>query len=233
MFPDDGGDVSSVLARLTQLRSSNTGVATLRFGISSSLDRSGAWCGHRGSDSAPVFCERGIQTPPFGVHTSKQGSSEFVERGLGGDPNLRQRGGRLFDGASPDFIGLSLGQPQGALRARTKAALARRCSPLDIKLDQDGPKVFLGVACALPVGGGRSGKLIDAGFDLLEIATEFVQVGIDLGAVIATTHRVESRWTGRRERRNPVTKVGDLPPIAAALVRLAGCIAHPLSSSAT
>src|SRR5690349_22220800 len=64
----------------------------------------------------PVFGECGVQASVFGLHTSQQKPSEFVERGLGGDPNLRQRDGRLLDGAGPDVIGLLLSQPQGALR---------------------------------------------------------------------------------------------------------------------
>ncbi len=182
---------------------------------------------------APVLGKRGVEAAAFGVHASKQTSPEFLECGLGGDPNLRQRGGRLFDGLSPDLIGLSLGQPQGALRARTEAALPRRCSPLDIKLDQHGPQVFLDKISTLPVGVGHGGELIDVGFDLLEIATEFGEVGVDLGAVVAAAHLVESRWAGRRARRDPLARMGDPPRIAAALVRWAGGITHPPSSSAT
>ena len=68
---------------------------------------------------------------------------------------------------------------------------------------------------------------------MLEIAAEFVEVGIDLGTVIAPAHPIEARWTGRRTRHDPVTRIGDLPRTAPAGLRVTGCSAHPPSSSAT
>jgi hypothetical protein len=204
---------------------------TLRFGFSS-VDRSGARCGHRGGDLVAILDERGVQAPAFGVHPAQQDPSEFLERGLGADPNLGQRDGGLFDGVGPDLIGLSFSQPQGALRARTKAALPGHPRPLGMKLGQDGPQLFLGQLSALPLGDDRGGELSDVGFDVFEIATEFVKVGIDLGAVVAMAHPVESGWTGPRARHDPVTRIGNLPRTDPALLRFAGCIAHPASSSA-
>jgi hypothetical protein len=144
--------------------------ATLRFGFSS-VDRSGARCGHRGGDLIAILDERGVQTSAFGVHPAQQDPSEFLERGLGADPNLRQRNGGLFDGPGPDLIGLSFSQPQGALRAHTKAALPRQPRPLGIKLGQDGPHLLLGQLSALPLGDDRRGELSDVGLDVFEIAT--------------------------------------------------------------
>lgn len=180
-----------------------------------------------------VLGQGGVQASAFGVHTRQQGPSELVERGLGGDPNLAQHDARLFDGAGPDLIGLSLGQPQGALRARTETVLARHDIPQGMKLVQDGPQLLLGKVSPLPVDDGRGGELIDVGLDLLKMATEFVEMGINLGTVIATAHPIESRRTGRRARPDPVTRIGDLPRMAPALVRFTGRIAHPPSSSAT
>jgi hypothetical protein len=181
----------------------------------------------------PVLDQRGVQASAFGLHTRQQDPSKLVQRGLSGDPNLAQHDARLIDGAGPDLIGLSLGQPQGALRARTEAALARLASPLGMKLGQNGSQLLLGKVNALPVDDGCGGELIDVGLDSVEIATEFVEVGIDLGTVIASDHPIEARWTGRRARQDPVTGIGDLPRRVPALLRSAGCSTHPPSSSAT
>ena len=60
-----------------------------------------------------------------------------------------------------------------------------------MKLGQDRPQLLLRKASALPIDGGRGGDIIDVGLDVLEIATEFVEMGIDLGTVIATAHQIE------------------------------------------
>ena len=72
-----------------------------------------------------------------------------------------------------------------------------------MKLIQDGPQLLLGKVSALPVDDGRGGEVNDVGLDLLKMATEFVEMGIDLGTVIATAHPIESRRTGRRARPGP------------------------------
>ena len=180
-----------------------------------------------------VLGQRGVQASTFGVHPRQQVPPKLVERSLGGDPNLAQHDGCLIDGAGPDLIGLSLGQPQSALRARTETALARHAGPLGMKLGHDGLQSLLGPASALPVDDGRDGDLIDVGLNVYEIATEFVEMGIDLGTVIATAHQSEWRWTGRRVRPDPVTRVGDLPRRAPDMLRFTGCSAHRASSSAT
>ena len=138
-----------------------------------------------------VLSQRGVQASTFGVHSRQQVPPNLVERGLGGDPNLAQHDGCLIDGAGPDLIGLPLGQPQGALRARTEAALARRAGPLGMKLGQDGLQLLLGTASALLLDHRRGGEVIDVGLNLFEIATELVEMSIDLGAVIATAHPIE------------------------------------------
>ena len=138
-----------------------------------------------------VLGQRGVQASTFGVHPRQQDPPKLIEGGLGGDPNLAQHDARLFDSAGPDLIGLSLGQPQGALRAGSETALARLGSPLGMKLGQNGPQLLLGKASALPVDDGRGGDLIDISLDSLKITTEFVEMGIDLGTVIATTHQIK------------------------------------------
>ena len=159
----------------------------------------------------PVLDQRGVQASTFLVHTHQQDPSKLVQCGLGCDPNLAQHDGRLVDGAGPNVIGLSLGQPQGALRAHTETAPAPLAILLSMKLGQNGPQLLLSKVSALLGDDGRGDEVINVGLDVLNITAEVVEVGIDLGTVIATAHPIESRWTGRRARHAPVTRIGDRP----------------------
>jgi hypothetical protein len=51
--------------------------------------------------------------------------------------------------------------------------------------------LLLGTASALLLDHRRGGEVIDVGLNLVEIATELVEMSIDLGAVIATAHPIE------------------------------------------
>jgi len=101
-----------------------------------------------------------------------------------------------------------------------------------MKLGQNGPQLLLSKVSALLGDDGRGDEVINVGLDVLKIAAEVVEVGIDLGTVIATAHPIESRRTGRRAQHAPMTRIGDRSRRTPALGRFTGCIAHRPSSSA-